>query len=57
MSEKDYKKLMELVEKELAKKVTKEEALRALQAAGILTKSGNYTSHYPTLKKAAAKNR
>jgi len=41
MSEKDFKNLMELAEKQLREKVTKEEAIRSLIRAGILDKDGN----------------
>ena len=49
MSEKDFKLLMELLEKESKEKVSKEEALRRLVSAGILDWSGNLTKPYECL--------
>lgn len=46
MSEKDLNKLMELAQKQLQEKVSKEEALRSLVRAGILDEAGNLTSPY-----------
>jgi len=44
--------LLELAEEIKSKPRSKEEALKSLVAAKILTKKGNFTSHYPNLKKA-----
>lgn len=52
MSEKDIKNLMDLADEKLKKGVTREEALRSLQAAGILDKDGNHTEPYQNLAKA-----
>ena len=49
MSDKDFKKLMELSEEQLRKEVTPEEALRSLILAGILDESGNFTKPYEIL--------
>ena len=49
MSEKDFNKLMELVNRQLHQKVTKEEALRSLVIAGILDVHGNLTKPYEIL--------
>jgi hypothetical protein len=53
MSEKDVQVLIDLAE-ELAKTLTKEEALKSLVAAGILDKNGNYTKPYKELGKIKA---
>lgn len=50
MSEKDFKKLMELAEEQLNEKVTKEEALRIFVQAGILDEDGNLTPPYAILE-------
>jgi hypothetical protein len=52
MSEKDIKNLMDLAEERLKKGYTREEALRALQHAGILDKDGNHTAPYQNLARA-----
>lgn len=49
MSEKDFDKLMELAQKQLHEKVSKEEALRSLVSAGILDEAGNLTAPYVVL--------
>ncbi|HEY4063540.1 MAG TPA: hypothetical protein VGM30_16650 [Puia sp.] len=49
MSEKDFNKLMELAQKKLQEKVSKEEALRSLVRAGILDENGNLTAPYASL--------
>jgi hypothetical protein len=49
MSEKDFDKLMELAQKQLHEKVSKEEALRSLVRAGILDEAGNLTAPYASL--------
>ena len=51
MSEKDYKRLMDLAAKGLedAHKMTKEEALAVLIRAGHLDKDGNFTEPYKHL--------
>ncbi|HWK04738.1 MAG TPA: hypothetical protein VNS58_13955 [Puia sp.] len=41
MDEKDFNNLMELAQKQLHEKVSKEEALRSLIRAGLLDKAGN----------------
>ncbi len=53
MSEKDLQVLMDLA-KELAKGLTKEEALKSLISAGILDDAGNYTQPYKELGKVGA---
>jgi hypothetical protein len=40
-SEKDFNNLMELAQRQLQEKVSKEEALRSLVRAGLLDKAGN----------------
>ena len=57
MSEKDIKRLTELALKKLERGVTKEEALRSLQQAGILDKKGEFTSPYQNLAKAVIEKR
>jgi hypothetical protein len=52
MSEKDIKNLEELARKKLEKGVSKEDALRSLQNAGILNRQGNFTAPYKHLGKA-----
>jgi hypothetical protein len=52
MSEKDFQKLMELADKKLREKVTKEEALRSFVNAGILDDNGNFTEPYSHLATA-----
>ncbi|MEJ0103561.1 MAG: hypothetical protein WDO19_13860 [Bacteroidota bacterium] len=49
MSEKDIKRLEDLAKNKLQKGVSKEEALRSLQQAGILDKKGDFTSPYKNL--------
>jgi len=49
MNDKDFQKLMDLADKELKKKVTKEEALRSFVSAGILDTEGNFTKPYEHL--------
>ena len=53
MSEKDYKRLMDLAAKLLedTKSMTKEEALDNLCFAGILDKKGNFTKPYRNLSR------
>jgi len=43
MSEKDFKNLMELAQKTLEEKVSKEEAFRSLVQCGLLDEAGNLT--------------
>ncbi len=52
MSDKDYKKMMEIAQKSIeeAKTMTKKEAIASLNRAGILTKKGEFTKNYPALK-------
>lgn len=49
MSNKDSQKLIDLAKKERAMNSSREEAMARLVNAGILTKNGNYTKHYPAL--------
>ncbi|NCX95404.1 MAG: hypothetical protein EBX41_03150 [Chitinophagia bacterium] len=51
------KLLHELADKLNAQKRTKEQALNSLVSAGILTKKGNYTKHYPESKKLMELNK
>lgn len=53
MSEKDFNILLELAQKQLQEKVTKEEALCSLVRAGILDETGKFTASYPNLAAAA----
>jgi hypothetical protein len=46
MSDKDFNKLIELAQKQLQEKVSKEEALHSLVRAGILDQSGKLTAPY-----------
>ena len=46
MSEKDFEKLMELAQRQLHEKVTKEEVLLSLVRAGILNEAGKLTAPY-----------
>ena len=55
MSEKDYNKLIELAQKQLHEKVSKEEALRSLVRAGILDHSGKLTAPYVHLAASSGK--
>lgn len=52
MSDKDFAKLMEIAKEsiESSKTMTKKEAIASLNRAGILTKRGEFTKHYPALK-------
>lgn len=52
MSDKDFAKLMDIAQEriEAARTMTKKEAIATLNRAGILTKKGEFTKHYPTLK-------
>lgn len=52
MSDKDFAKLMEIANERLeaAKSMSKKEAIASLNRAGILTKKGEFTKHYPALK-------
>jgi TnpA family transposase len=52
MSDKDFSKLMEIAKerREVVKTMTKKEAIASLNRAGILTKKGEFTKHYPALK-------
>lgn len=52
MSDKDFAKLMEIANERLeaAKNMSKKEAIASLNRAGILTKKGEFTKHYPALK-------
>jgi len=43
MSEKDFQMLMELAQKHLQEKVSKEEAFRSLVQCGLLDEEGNLT--------------
>ena len=54
MLDKDIQKLQELAEKKLAQGMSKEEALRSLQQAGILDSKGNFTAPYQNLGRAVA---
>lgn len=51
MEKNQVKLLNDLAKKIKAEKRNKEESLAALVAAKILTKKGNFTQHYSTLKK------
>ena len=51
MSEKDFKIFEEFTKRLLATPVSKEEALRQLQTAGILDSDGNHTAPYRLLGK------
>ncbi len=53
MSDKDVKRLINLVKDELKRETTKEEALQSLVSAGILNKKGKYTKNYPNLARFA----
>ncbi|MFC5624578.1 hypothetical protein [Algoriphagus winogradskyi] len=52
MSDKDFAKLMEIAKEsiEAAKTMSKKDAIASLNRAGILTKDGKFTKHYPALK-------
>ena len=52
MSEKDIKNLIELAKQKLQKGVSKEEALQAFVAAGIMNESGKFTKPYQHLASA-----
>lgn len=52
-----YKLAMEAAEKELKRKMTKEEALHELIDAGILDKKGNFTAPYSNLARVVKKDR
>lgn len=49
--EKSYKEIMEMLERDLKKKYTKEESLQFFVRAGILDKDGNFTAPYQNLAK------
>jgi hypothetical protein len=51
MEANQLKLLMRLAKKIKAQKRTKAKAITSLHSAGILTKTGNFTSHYSNLKK------
>jgi hypothetical protein len=55
MSEKDFNRLMELAQKQLLEKFSKEEALRSLVRAGILDETGKLTPPYADLAVPAGK--
>jgi len=46
-----YDLAMKFAKEELERKVTPEEALRQLVAAGIMDMDGNFTEHYQNLAK------
>lgn len=48
---KAYKAAMEMFERELKKKHTKEESLQMFVRAGILDKDGNFTAPYQNVAK------
>jgi hypothetical protein len=52
MSEKEIKKLTALAVKKSKESISKEDAIRSLQQAGILDAQGNHTAHYQILGKA-----
>lgn len=49
--ERSYKEIMEMFEKGLKKKHTKEESLQFFIKAGMLDKDGNFTAPYQNLAK------
>jgi hypothetical protein len=49
MSDQDFNKLMELVQRQLQEEVSKEEALLSFVRAGILDENGNLTPPYADL--------
>ena len=49
MSEKDFKLLMELAERRLREKVSREEAIRSLMRIGLVDAEGNLTKEYECL--------
>lgn len=49
--ERSYKEIMEMFERDLKKKYTKEESLQFFVRAGILDKDGNFTAPYQNLAK------
>ena len=49
MTDADIKHLLDLAERKLKEKVTKEEALESFVRAGIMDKDGNYTEPYKNL--------
>lgn len=51
MDEKDIQRLRDLIRIKLERGITKEEALLSLQRAGIFDQNGNYTEHYPYLRR------
>lgn len=53
MSDKEYQALMELAARKLeeAKVMSKQQAILALNSAGILTKKGKFTKPYAELEK------
>jgi hypothetical protein len=51
MSDKELKELEDLVERKKKESLSKEEALRSLQRAGILDSNGHYTAPYQELNK------
>ncbi|GGA82131.1 hypothetical protein [Puia dinghuensis] len=55
MLKKDFNKLIELAQKQLQEKVSKEEALRSLVRADILDEAGKLTSPYSHLAKLSGK--
>jgi TnpA family transposase len=52
MSDSDFEKLMEIAKErlEIAKTMTRKEAIASLNRAGILTKKGEFTKNYKELK-------
>ena len=55
MEQKQISLLEALAKKLKSEKKDKAEAIESLQAARILTKSGNFTGHYSSLKRAVSK--
>jgi hypothetical protein len=53
MTDKQVKLLSSMTKKLLKEERTKEQAMETLVRAGILTKAGNFSKNYPTLKKIA----
>lgn len=55
MSEKDFKRLMEIAQKNLEEESTPDEALRSLIDAGILRPDGQFTEPYKHLSEAVSR--
>ncbi|SEW37699.1 hypothetical protein SAMN05428988_4708 [Chitinophaga sp. YR573] len=54
MSDEEFKRLKDLFERKLAEPVTKEDAIRELQGAGILDEHGELTPRHKNLGHALA---